>query len=293
MSAAIFRDALEGFRRGYAEVGRKRFRVTIFVVGSSQGGHCPTDPNWATPVPWDREKDKLLTEVRIPFTDDTDNVDNFTLDGTAVITHWPHDTTANMQNRQYAELCERFLRLCCQAGAALPQPIRKRLAGYCDWQCRQNPASWWIALLAYAKRFRQINVHGAREDVFPIADPWLLSIELIEVLKLETDSPVWPGVSESPPAAKDEDDRFAKYQDPLTPLGKRILKSLWSRKYAVQFDTLRTEAWQGKSIEDGSIERRLDDIKKRWDDAKLHDVDLEISPASTSVKLLKLWLQNE
>lgn len=85
----------------------------------------------------------------------------------------------------------------------------------------------------------------------------------------------------------DDGHSLGRYQDPLTPLEKRILKSLWSRKHAVQFDTLRTEAWEDEDVSDGGIDRRLKDVKKRWAAAGLTDIDLEISLASTSVKLLK------
>ncbi len=99
--------------------------------------------------------------------------------------------------------------------------------------------------------------------------------------------------TERPASGTCENEALAKYQDPLTPLGKRILKSLWSRKRAVQFETLRAEAWEGARVSVSGIERRLKDIEKRWTEAGLLDIDLEISTASTSVKLLKPSLQNE
>lgn len=84
-----------------------------------------------------------------------------------------------------------------------------------------------------------------------------------------------------------DDGGLAKYQDPLTPLGKRILKALWNHQFAVQFDTLREEAWEGDTVSDSGIERRLQDIESRWAGANLVDIDLEISLATTSVKLVK------
>lgn len=84
-----------------------------------------------------------------------------------------------------------------------------------------------------------------------------------------------------------DEDQFARYSDPLTPLGKRILKSLWSRQFAVQFESLRVEAWEGSEVSASGIERRLQAIEKRWMEAGLDDIDLEISPATTSVKLVK------
>ena len=100
-------------------------------------------------------------------------------------------------------------------------------------------------------------------------------------------------VSNSPPAdppsgAKpvDESD-LSKYQDPLTPLEKRILAALWKRNFAVQFNTLREEAWESSEVSDSGVERRLQDIEKRWVEAGLNDIDLEIYVATTSVKLVK------
>ena len=84
-----------------------------------------------------------------------------------------------------------------------------------------------------------------------------------------------------------DEEQFSRYSDPLTALGKRILKSLWTHRFAVQFDTLRAEAWEGSEISDSGIERRLQDIEARWYEAGFEDIDLEISVASTSVKLVK------
>lgn len=92
--------------------------------------------------------------------------------------------------------------------------------------------------------------------------------------------------NEKPPT---DEALLAKYQDPLTPLGKRILKSLWNSKLHVSFQTLRTTAWEGEQLESDSIKRRLQDIEKRWMGAGLLDIDLEISPANESVKLKKLF----
>ena len=83
------------------------------------------------------------------------------------------------------------------------------------------------------------------------------------------------------------EDNLAKYQDPLTPLGKRIVAALWNRIFAVQFNTLRKEAWKGSEVSDSGIQRRLKDIEKRWTEAELNDIDLVISAATTSVKLVK------
>jgi hypothetical protein len=80
---------------------------------------------------------------------------------------------------------------------------------------------------------------------------------------------------------------LARYSDPLPPLQKRILKTLWNYRFAVQFDTLREEAWEGDKISDSAIKRRLQDIEKRWTEARLDDIDLEISTATASVKLVK------
>ena len=85
-----------------------------------------------------------------------------------------------------------------------------------------------------------------------------------------------------------DDGGLAKYQDGQTPLGKRIVKALMSRKHFVKFATLRSEAWEGSEVEDSTIRRRLQDVEKRLTANGNHDVDIEISPVSIEAKWV--WL---
>lgn len=131
----------------------------------------------------------------------------------------------------------------------------------------------------------QVNAKHATSAVSSITPQWDSETQEqpSDDLSAPATTPVTPPHSTKPVV----DGGLAKYQDPLTPLGKRILKVLWNHQYAVPFQTLREQAWEGNDVSESAIERRLQDIDKRWAEAELHDIDLEISPATTSVKLVK------
>lgn len=185
MTATKYERVLAGFQHGWAKLGNKRFNVVIFTPSYSF-----QNPDGSNNNPWNREKDYYIAEVRLPFTDDTDNRDNFTVSGSVYVTHSPYEPLVSKLEPDFAKSCELFAKLCHHAGAALPEFIRKRLEGYCPWDCRTG-ASWWIALLAHLRQFRVRNPYGLYIDEQTIYRPWLDSIRLIEALKLNTDAPEW------------------------------------------------------------------------------------------------------
>jgi hypothetical protein len=89
-----------------------------------------------------------------------------------------------------AESIEEFKRLCSEAGAYLPAAIRDWVGDY-HWSSNTDPASWWIAVLG-----RFFKIPGTKIDD-PLCrpkliDPWVMSLDVIEKLRLNTDSPRWP-----------------------------------------------------------------------------------------------------
>lgn len=96
-----------------------------------------------------------------------------------------------------------------------------------------------------------------------------------------------PKSTEKSPINEAEDGGLAMHLDPLTPLQQRVLKALWNKRFAVQFDTLRNEAWEGKDVDNGTIKRQLERMKARWFQAGLVEIDIEISVATNSAKLRK------
>ena len=132
MTAAKYQRVLAEFQNGWAELGNKRFDVVIFTPSS-----MISTPEWNN-HPWNREKDFYIAEVRLPYTDDTDNRDNFTLVGSAYVTHSPYDPLLSKLEPDFAKSCASFEKLCHHAGAALPEAIRQHLDGYCPWNCKSG-----------------------------------------------------------------------------------------------------------------------------------------------------------
>lgn len=231
MTAAKYQRVLAEFQNGWAELGNKRFDVVIFTPGS-----LFLNPDGSNNHPWNREKDHFIAEVRLPFTDDTDNRDNFTLEGSAYVTHSPYDPLLSKLEPDFAKSCASFEKLCHHAGAALPEIIRQRLDGYCPWYCRSG-ASWWMALLAHVRQFRVYNSAGVFIDRQTISRPWLDSIRLIELLKLNTDAPEWFNKPPVPQDSQPNDgplkpDGFCLNGEPvwgLTEDWQKILTFVWDR----------------------------------------------------------------
>ena len=185
MTAAKYQRILAGFQHGWAKLGNKRFDLVIFTPS-----HLFSNPDGSNNFPWNREKDYYIAEVRLPHTDETDNRDNFTLSGSAYVTHSPYDPLLSKLEPDFAKSCASFQKLCHHAGAALPEFMRQHLDGYCPWDCKSG-ASWWMALVAHARQLRVYNSAGVFMDRQTISRPWLDCIRLIELLKLNTDSPEW------------------------------------------------------------------------------------------------------
>lgn len=191
MSAATYQRLREEFVRGWVGLGGKQFTLHIFTPSFSQAGHCPNDPNWKEILPFDRKTDKLIGAVHLPYSANTDDRENFTnTPGSVVVTPSPSFMAAK-DAPLFASACELFQQLCEKAGAALPEVIRKRLVGYCTWQCN-SPASWWFALLAHIRGLTVYHSDGTYNDHNFISGAWGLSIRLIDYFGLNTDSPTWP-----------------------------------------------------------------------------------------------------
>jgi hypothetical protein len=104
--------------------------------------------------------------------------------------------------------------------------------------------------------------------------------------------PAGPLVGKDEPTANKtsspkEDETLAKLKEPLSPLQRKILDSLWKRTHQVDFRTLRDEVWTDSNPYDSSIVRRLKEIERRWFEAEIRDFDLIISTASACVKLVR------
>ncbi len=255
MSAAKYQRVLAGFQHGWAKLGNKRFNVVIFTPSSLTITHEWND------APWDREKDYYIAEVRLPFTDDTENRDNFTLSGSVYVTHSPYEPLVSKLEPDFAKSCELFTKLCHHAGAALPEFIRKRLEGYCPWDCRTG-ASWWIALLAHLRQFRVRNPYGLYIDEQTIYRTWLDSIRLIEALKLNTDAPEWfdEALPQDPPLSDGpfglDGFRWKGIERVgLRPVPFRLVNVLWNVKdRTARYGELAKSVW-----DDGEINLRNDD----------------------------------
>lgn len=256
MTAKKYQRVLAGFQNGWAKLGNKRFDLVIFTPS-----HLFQNPDGSNNLPWNREKDYSIAEVRLPYTDDTGNRDNFTLIGSAFITHSPYDPLLNKLEPDFAKSCAFFEKLCHHAGAALPEFLRKRLQGYCPWECKSG-ASWWIALLAHVRQLAVINPAGVYEHQHTIIRPWLDSIRLIELLKLNTEAPEWfdqPLPQDPPPS----DGPFGldgfrwgtlKPRNGLASTPFRLLTALWNAQdRTVSFRDLAKGVW-----DDGEINLRND-----------------------------------
>ncbi len=191
MSAATFQRLREEFARGWVELGGKQFTIHIFTPGFIRAGHNPHDPNWKEILPFDWTTDKVIGGVHLPYSVDTDDRDNFTNTPGFVVVQPAPSFMATNDASLFTGFCELFKRCSNEAGAALPEVIRKRLAGYCTWQCN-SPASWWFALLAHMTGKIVYHSDGTYNDHNFISGPWELSIRLIDHFGLNTDSPTWP-----------------------------------------------------------------------------------------------------
>ena len=90
---------------------------------------------------------------------------------------------------QIAQAIDEFKRLCGEASAYLPTAIRDWIDKY--YWTDTAPASWWTALLA---RFYQIPGDKINESYLTrpkLIEPWVMSCDVIEKLRLNTDSPGW------------------------------------------------------------------------------------------------------
>jgi hypothetical protein len=238
MSAATFQSLREEFVRGWVGLGGKQFTLHIFTPSFSQGGHCPNDPYWKEILPFDRKTDKLLGAVHMPYSANTDDRENFTnTPGSVVVKPSPSFMTAK-DAPLFASACELFQQLCEKAGAALPEVIRKRLEGYCTWQCN-SPASWWFALLAHMTGKIVYHSDGTYNDHNFISGPWELSIRLIDHFGLNTDSPTWPEDG----TADDEQPRHSPVtaKSPRNQGGKRL--TIEQRMKLVLFEKPESSGW--------------------------------------------------
>lgn len=251
MTAANYQRILAGFQHGWAKLGNKRFDVVVFTPG-----HLFLNPDGSNNFPWNREKDYYIGEVRLPYTDDTDNRDNFTLSGSVYVTHCPYDPLLSKLEPDFAKSCASFQKLCHHAGAALPESIRQRLEGYCPWECKSG-ASWWMALIAHIRQLRVRNPNGVFIDRHTIIRPWLDSIRLIELLKLNTDAPEWfdePLPQDPPPS----DGPFGLdgfrwkgiERTGLEAVPHGLLRYLWSATdRAATYDELAEPVWADRNID--------------------------------------------
>lgn len=251
MTAAKYQRILAGFQHEWAKLGNKRFDVVIFTPSYSF-----QNPDGSNNHPWNREKDFYIAEVRLPHTDDTGNRDNFTLSGHVYVTHSPYDPLLSKLEPDFAKSCASFQKLCHHAGAALPEFIRQHLDGYCPWDCKSG-ASWWMALVAHARQLRVYNTAGAFIDRQMISRPWLDCIRLIELLKLNTDSPEWfdePLPPDPPPI----DGPFGRdgfrwngiEKTGLEGVPHGLLRYLWSATdRTATYDELAEPVWADRNID--------------------------------------------
>lgn len=84
-----------------------------------------------------------------------------------------------------------FQRLCAEAGAHLPAVIRDVVGDY-YWSVYTHPAGWWTALMARRFQIPATNIDKGYLVRPKIINPLEASIDLIEVLRLNTDWPAWP-----------------------------------------------------------------------------------------------------
>ena len=68
--------------------------------------------------------------------------------------------------------------------------IRYRLP-FIPWTTRE-PASRWLTLLGYLCGFSVVDAEGRYQEKQLLLHPWLASIDAIEYLRLNSDSPCWP-----------------------------------------------------------------------------------------------------
>lgn len=190
MSAAEFQRLLAEFRAGWTELDSGHFNLEIRVPGCVSTWEPAYDP----------DEFELVANVCLPFRESPKSEDDFTLSGFAVIQKSP-PLSATKQGKRRAKYRQmhnqcmaainRFKRLSCAAGAALPDVIRERLVGYCPWHCK-SPACWWIALLAHVCGITAYNAANDYQVEHGIPRPWLISIEMIGQLRLNSENPQWP-----------------------------------------------------------------------------------------------------
>lgn len=189
MSKQIYEKLLEDFRRAWCEHGELHFAVEIFAPSSFSTRDDP---------PYDPERYELLAEVALPLDADiaiAADGSNSTMFGWAAI----------QKGGCSAEVRASFLRLCREAGAALPVEFREQLCGLCPWHM-PGPASWWLALLVRLSGASAYSHDGEYVGHVALMQPFLLCTLAIETCRLNTDDAALPGRdTEAPEAAHSGD----------------------------------------------------------------------------------------
>jgi hypothetical protein len=179
MSAAIFATLRDEFSDGWLGSRGQQFTVEIL----SPGSFCRVgNPNVDTV---NYEKQLVVGSVCLPFSTDADG------STPAVVVMAKRDRESHnwLPSR---ESIDEFVRLCAKAGTALPLKFRNRLARYHNWETERDPANWWLSVLVALHEFTVYNADGVYQKQQFITNPWQMSIDAIEYLRLNTDSPLWP-----------------------------------------------------------------------------------------------------
>lgn len=178
MSANVFTRLLDEFRQGWVESGSKLFNLEIRSPGQFSRGipGVPDTINYQT--------EECISSVCLPYTTAAED----STEAVVVVAKGDDQRRAYLPSK---DAIDNFKRLCSEAGAALPTVIRDHLARYHSWMSR-DPASWWVSLLVCLHEFTVRNDDGAYQEQQFITNPWEASIDAIECLRLNTDSPRWP-----------------------------------------------------------------------------------------------------
>ncbi len=178
MSANVFTRLLDEFRQGWVDSGSKLFNLEIRLPGQFSTGNpgVPDTINYQT--------EEYVSSVCLPSTAAADD----STEAVVVVAKGDDQRAAYLPSK---DAIDNFKRLCSEAGAALPTVIRNHLARYHSWMNR-DPASWWVSLLVCLHEFTVRNDEGAYQEEQFITNPWEASIDAIECLRLNTDSPRWP-----------------------------------------------------------------------------------------------------
>ncbi len=179
MSSAIFTRLIDDFRSGWLASRHELFNLEV----RSPGRFYRVGIQKLDTV--DYEKEAVIATVCLPYTPAAEQ----TAEAILVVAK-RHDENHTWLPSQ--ESIDEFERLCAEAGVALPLNIRNHLAQYHTWETARNPQNWWVSVLVALHEFTVNNADGMYQERQFITNPWQASIDAIEYLKLNAESPCWP-----------------------------------------------------------------------------------------------------